>query len=71
MPDDPLVTALHHRRLLTPFDLEAAIRYRQARIRDLQEEVASLRALHTTYDDILALRAERDPPLETAEHSHY
>lgn len=71
MPDDPLVTALHHRRLLTPFDLEAAIRYRQARIRDLEEEVVALRALHTTYDDILALRAERDPPLEASERSYH
>jgi len=71
MPDDPLVTALHNHRLLTPFDLEAAIRYREAKIRDLEEEVAALHALHVTYDDILALRAERDPPIETAERSRH
>lgn len=71
MPDDPLVTALYQHRLLTPFDLEAAIRYREAEIRDLEGEIVALQALRVTYDDVLALRAERDPPLETAQHPRH
>lgn len=71
MPDDPLVTALYFHRELRPFDLQAAIAYRHARIRDLYDEIRCLTALAEAFNAVLDIRAERDPPLEAPQRSHH
>lgn len=71
MPDDPLITALYNHQLLTPFDVEASIRYRRAKIRDLELEIEALHTLRGESNDVRALRAERDPPIEASERTYH
>lgn len=68
---DPLIRALHDRRLLTPADLDEAIRYREAELVELTAALRMLRRLRETWDLSEAIRLERDPPIEASEHSHH
>jgi len=71
MPDDPLIAALHLHQLLTPADLKAAIRYRQAQVDELVSQIGYLALLLKTYNAALDIRAERDPPIETPERTYH
>lgn len=61
---DPLVEALVARNAYTPSDILRAIRYRRELIRGLERDVLALTRLVSEDPELVAVRAERDPPYE-------
>lgn len=71
MPLDPIVLALQNGRPLSAGALQLAKHRRLERIDELWTEVRILERALEPEAYALAVRAERDPPVEASEHSRH
>jgi len=71
MPLDPVILAINNRRPVTPEVLCRAKDHRLNRINELWAEVRVIERLLEEVADVRAVLAERDPPIEAAEHSRH
>jgi len=68
---DPIILAIRSSQQVTSEVLLKAKDHRLALINELWAEIRILERLLDDVEDVRSVLAERDPPIETAEHSRH